>query len=79
MQACAASHYLNPVGGQDLYQKDTFAHAGIDLEFLHPHLPAYPQGNRETFTPGLSIIDALMYNEPQVVGELAKQGVVNRA
>lgn len=77
MQACAASHYLNPVGGLQLYQRDTFERAGIVLEFLRPQLPAYAQGGHTPFTPGLSIVDALMHNEPEVVGQLARLGAVS--
>lgn len=79
IQACGASHYLNTIGGQALYTAEAFADAGITLEFLHPQLSPYAQGRVDAFTPGLSILDALMYNAPEQVGELARQGEINRA
>ncbi|UVJ45419.1 WbqC family protein [Pseudomonas sp. LS1212] len=77
VQALGGTHYLNPMGGKALYQQEHFGREGLMLEFLRPYLPAYPQGGRD-FLPGLSILDALMFNEPAVVADWARQGVVER-
>lgn len=80
VEAVGGTHYLNPVGGQDLYNAADFEHAGIRLEFLQPALPPYAQsGSAQAFVPGLSIIDALMHNEPDVVGQLTRLGHIGPA
>jgi hypothetical protein len=55
-----ASHYINPIGGWDLYSKDAFLGSGIELEFLKSVLKPYVQKSY-TFVPGLSIVDAMMH------------------
>ncbi|SDE89830.1 WbqC family protein [Rhodospira trueperi] len=48
-------------GGADGYQNDElFAEAGITLAYQTFKHPTYPQFDRNTFRPGLSIIDCLM-------------------
>ena len=60
-RAIHATHYLNPIGGTELYSKDSFASAGIKLSFLRTKDLNYEQfGGR--FVPNLSIIDVLMFN-----------------
>lgn len=56
-----ATHYINLPGGRHLYDRQRFAEAGIQLQFVDPHLTAYPQP-APTFVPGLSILDVLMHN-----------------
>lgn len=61
-----SQHYVNAIGGQKLYDKAYFAKLGVQLNFLQPHLKPYNQGI-ESFVPGLSILDALMWcNKEQV-------------
>lgn len=61
------SRYINPIGGTELYDKPTFAQAGIKLNFIKAKLTEYPQLNRNMeanpFIPWLSIIDILMFND----------------
>ena len=56
-----ADSYINPAGGFDLYNKETFLAKGIRLGFIKPRAVVYPQFQHE-FIPGLSIIDTLMFN-----------------
>lgn len=60
-QANNADNYINPIGGQDLYDKKVFAEHGIKLSFVQTEQFAYPQFAPE-FIPNLSIIDVLMHN-----------------
>lgn len=56
-----ASSYFNLPGGMDLYDKNKFREAGIELYFVKTtHIP-YKQFSKE-FEPALSIIDVLMNN-----------------
>lgn len=64
-----AATYINAPGGRALYQPEAFKQAGVQLCFLQPSLPAYPQF-QQAFVAGLSIIDVLMFNPPQVVAAM---------
>jgi hypothetical protein len=57
------THYVNSIGGQELYDKETFSKQGIRLSFLQSRMPEYPQHAPE-FVPNLSIIDVLMSLPP---------------
>lgn len=54
-----ATDYINPQGGQSLYDTATFRNAGIDLRFLFMRPAPYTQRAAD-FVPYLSIIDGLM-------------------
>ena len=54
-------HYVNPEGGQELYDKEDFVGHGLTLSFLKAKLMPYVQFEND-FVPGLSIIDVLMFN-----------------
>ena len=59
-----ATRYINPIGGLDLYDKPTFAQAGIELNFMNSRAIAYPQLTKNAdFMPWLSILDVLMMND----------------
>ena len=57
-----ATRYINPIGGTELYDKPSFAQAGIQLNFIKANRVEYPQLKNE-FVPWLSIIDVLMFND----------------
>jgi len=63
-----ADQYINPSGGTELYSKERFKSAGIDLKFLKSNPVSYRQFENE-FVPWLSIIDILMFNSKDTVGE----------
>lgn len=66
VKALRGTEYYNAIGGQELYNKEDFAIAGIDLKFLKTGNIRYKQFNNE-FVPNLSIIDILMFNSPEKV------------
>lgn len=76
-EAVGATTYINPPGGREIFDPKQFADAGIELQFLTPALPAYDQ-RRAEFLPGLSIIDALMWNSRQEVLAMAQQYSLDR-
>jgi hypothetical protein len=67
-----ADHYINAIGGQDLYSKEHFAERGITLHFIKMNPISYKQGSTmkkdaavqdtPAFIRDLSIIDVLMFN-----------------
>ena len=61
-----ADHYLNPIGGTDLYDHAAFAANGVRLSFVKAKPGSYPQFGAP-FVPWLSIIDVLMFNPPQAI------------
>jgi WbqC-like protein len=64
-----ATTYINPPGGKDLFDNAKFEQSNIGLQFLQPVLKQYDQ-RRETFEPGLSIIDVMMFNGPAAIKNL---------
>lgn len=67
-----AKTYINPIGGLDMYSKERFAKAGIDLQFHNMKVVPYAQ-NSGTFTSHLSIIDVLMQNQREAIPNLLSQ------
>lgn len=67
-----AEHYINPVGGMELYDRPSFQEKGVRLSFLRSQLPAYQQAGAP-FVPGLSIIDVLMYNDAAQIRTMLDQ------
>ena len=65
-KAIGADTYVNPPGGIEFYDRNKYAKAGINLQFLKVNLRPYNQG-REFFEVGLSIIDVMMFNSPQEI------------
>ena len=64
-----ASHYINPIGGIELYDKEQFEQRGIRLSFMKSRLHPYTQFNN-AFVPWLSILDVLMFNSKTDTKEL---------
>ena len=64
--------YINAIGGMKLYDKEAFNKAGIEMFFLKSKPIEYKQYNH-VFVPGLSILDALMFNSVKQMGELLNQ------
>ena len=64
-----ADNYINSIGGQDLYDDQSFIDNKIKLYFLKSDLITYKQYNSE-FVPWLSIIDVLMFNGVNKINKL---------
>jgi len=63
-QGC--THYINAIGGKELYDKKTFHKNKIKLSFLATRPIIYKQFNNE-FIANLSIIDVMMFNSKEVI------------
>jgi len=63
-KALGANHYINPIGGFELYNKESFIKSEIDLQFLETKKHTYKQFD-DMFIPFLSIIDVLMFNSTE--------------
>jgi hypothetical protein len=61
-----AQEYINPIGGLDLYDRETFIKANINLSFLKSGQIIYRQFGI-SFVGNLSIIDVLMFNNRESI------------
>lgn len=66
-QSVNATRYVNPIGGQSLYDAEAFAEKGIELFFLKGALAPYPQVGCSEFQPGLSILDVFAHLKPNEI------------
>ena len=64
-----ADTYINAIGGRDLYAQDKFAQNGLSLGFIKTGEIIYKQFN-DTFVPGLSILDVMMFNSPETISTM---------
>ncbi len=67
-----AKTYINAIGGMELYSKDDFRNAGLELRFIKPQSITYQQFSCN-FIPWLSVIDVLMFNSPDETMRLLQQ------
>lgn len=72
--AFGGTRFLNPPGGRDLYRRSEFEAKGLDLAFLDPALPVYPQVGAGPFVPSLSILDLLMNVSREHIREMVAGG-----
>jgi hypothetical protein len=61
-----ARSYINPSGGRDLFNPQSFAALDIDLKFLETEDFAYPTPGY-VFESNLSILDVIMWNDPKTI------------
>ena len=71
-QQNGATRYINPIGGAELYDKSIFSEVGIQLYFIESQRAKYAQFGGE-FTPWLSMLDVLMFNDPAQTHRLLDQ------
>jgi len=67
--ATGATSYINPIGGVELYSKDSFKYNTIELKFIKSKSIVYNQFNNP-FLPWLSIIDVMMFNSKAEIKEM---------
>jgi len=65
-----ADHYINLIGGQELYSKNDFQEQGLTLNFIKSNTISYSQFKQNEFVPWLSIIDVLMFNDPETINKM---------
>jgi WbqC-like protein family len=70
-----ADHYINPIGGMEIYTNELFQQENIKLNFIKSEVLPYKQYNDE-FVPSLSIIDILMFNSRDAVNKLLDEYVL---
>jgi hypothetical protein len=72
-----ANHYINPIGGTELYDKERFAANGLQLSFIKARNVAYDQLGNHEFVPFLSIIDVMMFNSRDAISDLLREYDLN--
>lgn len=61
-ETTGANTYINPIGGKDLYDSETFLANNVELMFMKGEVNEYSQFS-EQFVSSLSILDVLMFNK----------------
>lgn len=72
-QAVGATHYINAIGGTELYDINTFQNKEIELNFIQSKFQEYAQFGNE-FVPWLSIVDVMMFNSPAQLQNSIRNG-----
>lgn len=68
-KALNATTYINAIGGMEFYDSQKYKANGLDIQFVKTELKPYQQF-QDVFVPGLSIIDVLMFNQPDEIREM---------
>jgi hypothetical protein len=69
-----ATSYVNPIGGQGLFDPAEFSRRGVDLYFAKTTEFSYPTTPHQ-YEPYLSILDVLMWNPPVAVAAAIREHV----
>ncbi len=64
-----ATDYINPIGGQGLYDKESFMDHGLGLDFIKSDFDVYKQFDGD-FVSHLSIIDIMMFNSKETIAQM---------
>jgi len=67
-QKLGAEHYINAIGGTELYDREVFKESGLQLSFIQSKDIVYRQFKNE-FSPWLSIVDVMMFNPVEKIKE----------
>ena len=67
-----ATHYINTIGGKELYDRDQFMRRGLKLSFLRLRPIRYRQFAGE-YVANLSIIDVMMFNRVEKIASLLQE------
>ena len=67
--ALNATTYINAIGGMEFYNQQKYRANGLDIQFIKTDLKPYKQLH-DVFVPGLSIIDVMMFNQPEEIKEM---------
>ncbi|NJB72645.1 hypothetical protein GGR42_003136 [Saonia flava] len=66
-----SAHYINLIGGQEIYDKSYFNDQGVALNFIKSENEIYKQLGND-FVPYLSIVDVLMFNSVTEIQQMLK-------
>lgn len=68
----SSDHYINPIGGVDLYDVDMFKGRGVKVEFILSNSNISYSQLENDFLPWLSIIDVMMFNSKKDTKRMIK-------
>lgn len=69
-----ASSYVNPIGGQELFDPVEFSRRGVSLHLAHAKSFSYNTAHYQ-YEQNLSILDVLMWNSPTDVADAVRNGI----
>ncbi len=64
------THYINPVGGMELYQKEEFMENSIELSFIKMKDELSYKQFSSDFVSSLSILDVMMFNSREEIQKM---------
>jgi hypothetical protein len=67
--ALGVSTYVNPSGGIEIFDRNKYKKAGVEINFLKLNIIPYNQ-RRSCFEESLSIIDVMMFNHPKIINKM---------
>lgn len=67
-----ATEYINPIGGLNIYNYESFRQKQLSLLFIKSNPIVYSQFSNE-FIPWLSIIDVMMFNQKDTITSLLSE------
>ncbi len=65
-KALGAKYYYNSIGGKSFFNRNKYEQENIHIKFHKLNLQEYDQ-KRIKFEPGLSIIDVMLFNSPDII------------
>lgn len=68
-----ATSYINPINGQELYDRTNFKENNLELHFIKMRPITYKQFGNNEFIPYMSIIDVLMFNSKEEISVMLKE------
>lgn len=68
-KALKINEYINPIGGQGIFDDEKFVRNNINLKFLETNNIIYNQ-KRNQFEAGLSIIDVMMFKSSNEINKM---------
>jgi hypothetical protein len=71
-----ANTYLNPIGGQNLFNRNQFFEHNLTLLFQQTLDVNYTQFSNN-FVPSLSIINVMMFNSKEEINKMINQYTLN--
>lgn len=74
-KAVKGTHYINPIGGMLLYDRQEFEDQGIKLSFFKTNDFSYVQ-LRNDYIPFLSILDVMMFNDKDKIRTFLQEFVI---
>ena len=76
LKSLGVDHFINPIGGKELYSKEFFNKNSFELSFLESKADSYVQFSND-FHENLSVLDVLMFNSRDAIKNMLNQYILS--